>query len=260
MNIIALQTDIVWENKPANFDKVRRLLASASPAPGDLAVLPEMFATGFNMNIPAVAESHNQATELFLAQTARDYQIFLVAGLVAAGTDNKALNQAVVFTPQGDLLLRYTKIHPFSYADEDKYFAPGHELTLFNWAGFTVCPVVCYDLRFPELFRLAVCRGADLFVVVANWPKRRKLHWETLLRARAIENIACVVGVNRVGSDPNVSYSGQSQIIDPHGKILALADDQETALVAAPDLDDLKKLRERFPALRDLKPQFLGNI
>jgi predicted amidohydrolase len=258
MNIIALQTNIVWENKPANYEKAQHLLAQSSPSPGDLVVLPEMFATGFNMNISHIAELPAGQTETFLSQIARKYQIHLLAGHVASAPHGKAFNQAVLVNPNGEIQLRYTKIHPFSYAHEDQYFIAGSELFFFDWAGFKVCPFVCYDLRFPELFRIAVRRGADLFIVIANWPKRRKLHWETLLRARAIENLAFVVGVNRTGSDPNVSYPGLSQMIDPQGKILAHLEDEETFFSISPDRNELQTYRERFPALRDMRPDFLA--
>jgi predicted amidohydrolase len=257
MNIVAVQHDIVWENKTANYDKVRRLLESTPPLAGDLVVLSEMFATGFNMKVAKIAEETGGETETFLSQIAREYRIFLLAGHVARGTNGKGLNQALLVNPQGDVQLRYTKIHPFSYADEDKYFTAGNELMFFDWQGFRVCPVVCYDLRFPELFRQAVKKGAEMFVVIANWPVRRKLHWETLLRARAIENLSYVVGVNRIGNDPHVSYSGLSQIIDPQGKIVAHAEEIETVISVSPSLEELRALRERFPALRDMRPEFL---
>lgn len=257
MNIVAVQTDIVWENKRANYDRVRRLLESAPPSAGDLVVLPEMFATGFNMEVEKIAEEAGGETETFLSTLSQEYRIFLLAGHVARGTDGKGLNQALYVNPQGEVQLRYTKIHPFSYAEEDKYFIAGHELMFFDWQGFRICPVICYDLRFPELFRQAVRKGTTLFVVIANWPTRRKLHWETLLRARAIENLSYVVGVNRVGSDPHVSYPGLSQIIDPQGKIVAHAEETEAVISATPSVDELRALRERFPALRDMRPEFL---
>jgi predicted amidohydrolase len=256
MNIIALQTDIVWEDKPANFDNVRRLIEAAAPAPGTLVVLPEMFATGFSLNVAAIAESPDHETDCFLAHTAREFKIHLLAGLVTMDEDGKGRNQAVLFDPDGTEKLCYTKIHPFSYAGETDHFVAGSEILLFEWAGFKVCPFICYDLRFPEIFRQAVCRGVNLFVVIANWPKRRKHHWEILLQARAIENQAYVVGVNRTGADPKVSYHGHSQIIDPQGRILARAAEEETVVTAEISLAELKVYRERFPALRDIRPEF----
>ncbi len=251
MSLVLLQTDIVWENKSANFDRVRRLLEATAPSAGSLVVLPEMFATGFSLNVPVVADSPDQETVLFLCHQAKTYQSYFLAGLVSMDKTGLGRNQAVLISPDGKEILRYTKIHPFSYAHEDDYFLPGREIVLFDWAGFTVCPFICYDLRFPEIFRHAVGRGANLFVVMANWPKRRKRHWEILLSARAVENQAYVVGVNRVGRDPNLAYPGLSRMIDPEGNIIARAEGEESAITASLDLEKLLKYRERFPAIRD---------
>jgi predicted amidohydrolase len=188
---------------------------------------------------------------VFLSQQAKKYRCYFLAGLVTMDKTGLGRNQAVLVAPGGEEQLRYTKIHPFSYAHEDEYFLPGREVVMFEWAGFTVCPFICYDLRFPEIFRHAVGRGANLFVLMANWPRRRKRHWEILLSARAVENQAYVVGVNRVGRDPNVSYAGLSRIIDPEGKIIARAEGEESAITASPDLEFLQAYRRRFPAIRD---------
>jgi predicted amidohydrolase len=152
-------------------------------------------------------------------------------------------------------LARYQKIHPFTFGGESKHYEPGREIVTFDWGGFTVCPLVCYDLRFPEVFRLAVRRGVNLFAVIANWPASREDHWLTLLRARAIENLAYVVGVNRCGQDNVLSYSGRSLVIDPRGRILADAGNGPGVIHATVDVDMLRRYRAGFGALEDMRAE-----
>lgn len=255
MKVVGLQLDIVWENKQANFYTVRRLLEAANVERGSLVVLPEMFATGYSMNVAAIAEGGSHEAETFLGELARRYGVYMLAGVVTTAQDGRGRNEAVVFNPDGSELARYCKLHPFSYADETKYYVPGERIVTFEWAEFTAAPLICYDLRFPEVFRRAIPEGATLFAVIANWPTARESHWLALLRARAIENQAYVVGVNRCGCDPNHSYCGRSLIVDPHGKILADAGNDEGAIAARVDLDALEQYRRKFPALRDIRSQ-----
>src|SRR5687768_13812439 len=150
-------------------------------------------------------------------------------------------------------LFRSAKIHPFSYAGEDRVYAAGERVVTAEVEGVRVTPLVCYDLRFPEPFRTAA-EETDLFVVVANWPDQSREHWRTLLRARAIENQAYVVGVNRAGDGNGLHYAGDSAAIAPLGDTLVEADDREQVAFADVDPVVVKKLRERFPALSDRRP------
>ena len=252
MNVAAVQFDIVWEDPPANFQKVRRLLDSARVEPEALVVLPEMFATGFSMRVSDPGDIHR-----FLHETARQFRVFLTAGVASPDPSGKGRNEAVAMDPDGNLFATYRKIHPFSCARETDHFVPGDAIVTFPWRGFTVAPFICYDLRFPEIFRTAVMKGVNLFLVLANWPKVRDPHWRALLTARAIENQACVVGVNRRGADPKHEYAGSTRIIDPKGQILADAESRETVLQADLDLDALLAYRREFPALTDIRPEFL---
>jgi predicted amidohydrolase len=154
------------------------------------------------------------------------------------------------------VLGRYVKRHPFRSAGETDHYAPGTEYLVLEWNGFRVAPLICYDLRFPESFRVCVCRGAELFVVIANWPAVRREHWRTLLAARAIENQAYVVGVNRTGGDPAHAYAGDSLIVGPHGEVLADAGPDEGTVAATPDAAALRAYRSHFPALRDMGDGF----
>jgi omega-amidase len=252
MKIVGCQLDIAWEDKSSNYEKVQRLLRRSEVSRGDLVVLPEMFPTGFSMNTGATCEGTPSETEIFLHDRAREHQLYLLGGLVNKGPDDRPRNQAVVYSPQGELLVRYSKIHPFTLGGEAACYAAGDQLVNFQWGKCLVTPFICYDLRFPEIFRSAVSRGTQLFAVIANWPVKREKHWVTLLQARAIENQAYVVGVNRCGNDPKHSYSGRSMILDPHGNILAEIGNEEGLIQAEVDLGVVENWRKEFPALQDM--------
>jgi len=254
MTIVGLQFDIAWENKSANFATVRRLLAQAAPQKDSLVVLPEMFATGFSMNVALVAEPYGGETEQFLASTAKEFGIYLVAGAPMRGRDGRARNKALVFSPSGELLAFYAKMRPFTAGGEREHYVAGDHSITFKWNETTVSPFVCYDLRFPELFReVAAAHRPELFIVIASWPDKRIQHWMALLQARAIENQAYVIGVNRIGTDPYYSYCGRSLIVDPQGAVLADAGTTEGFISAPLDLANLRKYREGLPFLADLK-------
>jgi omega-amidase len=251
MNVIACQLDIVWEDKSANHAKVHQLLERAAPAPGSLVVLPEMFATGFSMRAAAISDSVTQETQSFLAATAKLFGVYLLGGLVTSGRAGLGRNECVGYNPDGEEFVRYCKLHPFTYGGESQHYEAGEKIALFEWAGFTVAPFICYDLRFPEIFRRAVRQGANLFTVMANWPVARVAHWNVLLQARAIENQAYVVGVNRCGSDPFLNYSGQSQILNPQGERLIGAGALECAIQNHLSLAELNAYRSELPFLAD---------
>lgn len=258
MNVVGVQMDIVWEDKAANHAKLAALLAAdPSPAAGSLIVLPEMWATGFSMNVAAISETPTRETETVMASLAEQYGIGLLGGVVTTGPDGLGRNAAVLFGPDGQELSRYTKLHPFSYGDETRHYGRGSEVKLFEWQGLAVAPFICYDLRFPEVFRHAARRGAEVFCVIANWPQAREDHWLTLLKARAIENQAYVVGINRCGQDPKLAYSGRSVVYGPRGEVLAEAGTKEGILSAPLDLDALRVYRREFPALGDRHPDYL---
>jgi omega-amidase len=254
VNVVALQFDPAWEDKPANFAKVRGLLTATRPQPGSLVALPEMFATGFSMNATRIAELPGGPTWQFVSDIAREFQVCLVAGAAICGANGQAWNKALVFAPDGKFLACYAKMRLFSPGKEADHFLAGERPVVFSWDGCPVAPFICYDLRFPELFRAAaVQHRPELFIVIANWPEKRAQHWVRLLQARAVENQAFVLAVNRIGSDPYYTYAGRSLVIDPHGEILADAESAETCLSASLDLSVLRKYREGLPFLDDLR-------
>jgi omega-amidase len=254
MKLIALQPDILWENKRANFATALRLLEAAAPERGSLVALPEMFATGFSMNARGIAESYGGETESFLSETAKRFQVYLVAGAAMEGRDGRARNKALVFSPSGELLAFYAKMQLFTPGGEPEHYMPGEKPTTFQWGECSAAPFVCYDLRFPELFRDVSARcQPELFIVIANWPEKRVAHWIRLLQARAIENQAYVMGVNRVGKDPYYAYSGRSVIVDFNGEIVADAGSEEGSIAWDLALETLRKYRQGLPFLKDLR-------
>ena len=257
MKAHAVQLDQVWEDKEANYEKATRLVAEAGVAPGSLIVLPETFPTCFSMNVPLTTADEPEKTEAFLAGLARKHEAWVTSGMtIPSDSDEKGRNVSVTFSPEGNRIGFYAKTHPAAIYNEQKSYEAGDEVTTFPLGDFTTCPFICYDLRFPEIFRIGVKKGANLFTVIANWPAVRLDHWVTLLRARAIENLAYVVGVNRTGNDPSLQYCGRSIIVDPHGEILADAGDSETVISAELDLGALEEWRKQFPVLKHARGNF----
>lgn len=251
MQILACQYDITWEDKQANFQHIDRMLRHVAIAPGSLIVLPEMFATGFSFNLPTIAEGIDQPAEKYLAKLAAESESCVIGGVVTRDLSGKGLNQALAMGPDGVPLSRFTKLHPFSPAGEHHHFHRGHAPEVFDWQGWKVAMFVCYDLRFPEAFRLACKQDVQLMVVIANFPAKRDHHWRSLLVARAIENQCYVVAVNRIGHDPNAAYCGSSLIVDPMGHIIADAGKEEGVLDYELEQGNLCEYRKAFPVLRD---------
>ena len=221
MQIVACQFDIAWEDKRANFARVRELLGAGHIEPGELIVLPEMFATGFSMHVDQIAEPPDGDTRKFLAELAIASGAWIVGGAVTRTDDGRALNEALVIGPNGQLVVRYAKLHPFSFGGEARYFAAGRQIVTFDWQSSGVAPFVCYDLRFPEVFRLAVRKGAQVLLVIANWPEPRP--WTLAYAALCPgDREPGVCGwVNRVGNDPKLAYAGhRPESSAPRGKFL----------------------------------------
>ena len=261
--VFAVQFDIVWEEKAANHAQVEAMLAGEQPEPGSLIVLPELFDVGFSLNTAAMAEqATGGASEAWCGALARRLKCYVQgASIQRPDANRKAFNTAVVFDPRGECVCRYEKIHPFSGGREGEAYQGGSRIAVFEWHGLRVCPLICYDLRFPELWRLAVLdHGAQMFTIGASWPAMRQHHWTTLLSARAIENQAYVVGVNRSGKDPFLPYSGGSRIIDPKGTVLAEAGESPAALRADVDVLEVEAWRHAVGALRDAHREFLGRV
>jgi len=263
--------DLVWEDRKANFAAVESMLDATDVQPGDLVVLPELFDSGFSLRVEVTADDApvgSGQTQAFLSGLARSRRIVVhgswtaIARDVVAREQPTGLNIAAAFGTDGAELYRYAKIHPFTYGREGERFVGGRQMVCADLAdagareGLRVCPAVCYDLRFPELFRRGLSMGAEVFVIGANWPRARQSHWRALNIARAIENQAWVLCVNRVGADPHLEYAGGSMVIDPQGTVMAEADDAPCVLSAPISRADVDSWRKNFPAWSDRSPLF----
>jgi predicted amidohydrolase len=247
VKVAAVQHDIAWEDRDATLGRLDALLDGVE---ADLVVLAELFAVGFTMNVDVVAEPADGPTTAWLADRASARRGW-VGGSVPVVLDG-ADRPSNVFTlagPDGSVH-RYAKRHPFSYAGEHEHYAPGSERLTVDVDGVRVSPFVCYDLRFADAF-WPVADATDVYLVVASWPAARRRHWQALLTARAIENQAYVVGVNRVGSGGGLDYAGDSCIIDPMGDALVSAANIETVLTADVDPAVVAKVRAELPFMQD---------
>ncbi len=250
MRVAAIQHDIAWQDKAANFAHLEPLLARSAKAGAHLALLPEMFATGFSMDTASVAEGRDGPTTAFLRGQAARHGVAIggsFACLPRAG--DRPVNRFLLARPDGTTV-HYDKVHPFSFGGEDAHYAAGSEPVTFALDGCSLTPFVCYDLRFADWFWAAATR-TDCYLVVANWPASREEHWSTLLRARAIENQAYVVGVNRVGDGGGIHYAGASVVVDPFGLVVAAAGASEEVLLAECDPARVAEVRARYPFLAD---------
>lgn len=255
LRVAAVQHDIVWNHPEANFERLAPRIAGAAASGAGLIVLTETFPTGFGFDDPQLrVEPEGGPSSQFLADRAREHGVWVGGSCAevradAPGDDRRPSNCFVLAGPDGTQH-RYRKIHPFSYAGEERFVRAGTDLVTVDVEGFRVSMFVCYDLRFAdEFWRLAL--DTDLYLVPANWPAARREHWMALLRARAIENQAYVVGVNRVGEGGGLSYSGDSRIVDPQGELLATASRTESVLLADLSTEHVVDTRERFRFLPD---------
>ncbi|NKI17482.1 amidohydrolase [Spongiibacter sp. KMU-166] len=250
VKLCAIQSELVWQNAPANRAQFERLLPVCKGA--DVIVLPEMFSTGFSMNSEDIAEAADGPTSQWLLAQAAHYDC-AISGSVAVRENGEFFNRLFWATPDGTLS-HYDKHHLFRMAREHEHYSPGQRRVVVEWRGLRYCLQVCYDLRFPVFSRNR--DDYDVLIYVANWPAQRAYAWRTLLPARAIENQSYVVGVNRVGSDGNGHpYSGDSGIYDFMGKPMAsLAEGKAGILQAELDAGAQNQFRQNFPAAQDADP------
>ena len=250
MIVAGLQFDMSWEDPEANFPRLDRWIRHAAGIGARLIVLPEMFACGFSMNTERIAEPEGGPSTRFLIEKAQEHGVWITGSLPEkVDGQNKPTNALVLAAPDGTCR-RYHKIHPFTYAGEHEHYRAGEDFLTVEIDGLRVTFFICYDLRFADEF-WATAKDTDAYVVVANWPEIRRAHWQTLLAARAIENQAWVVGVNRVGQGGSLVYSGDSRIIDPLGQVVSAAADQEALLVADLRPEKVAETRQRLPFLQD---------
>lgn len=248
MKVGLLQYDIAWEEKELNKKKIAKLLESSEhKGTIDWLILSEMTLSGFTMN--TAAAELDEADRAFFSELATKYAMNISFGGVEGG-----YNKLITINRLGERISEYSKIHLYAYGEEDKYYTPGTQQVVFDLEGFKIMPAVCFDLRFPYLFWNKAAE-VDAYVVIAAWPMRRADHWMTLLRARAVENQAYCFGVDRLGFEGRIEYSGNSMGFDPLGKIIADAGTTEGIAISEPQMDKslVTKTRERFPFINERK-------
>lgn len=251
MKAALLQYSPFWEDKEANKNKILSILQSQNEK-FDLLILPEMSLTGFSMNANTLAESINGETFRFFSELGIEKSIDVFVGIIEK-SKSKPYNSLLHINNKGKLVKLYRKIHPFSFAKEHKYFNAGKKPAISKVKNFKVGLSICYDLRFPELYRKYAKKKVHLIVDIANWPDTRIEHWRSLLKARAIENQCYVIGVNRVGRDIKLNYNGYSSIFDPMGQEILSVIDQEGLFISDIDKNFVNEVRKKLPFLEDIK-------
>ena len=264
MRVALGQLDMVWENKEASILRGEKMIQEAAQAKADVIIFPEMSFTGFSMNLEGIGEPAGQSdTVRKMSALARQYQIAIGFGWAALPEDTDSIvekglgtNRFTLLDCNGEKVTEYSKIHPFTYGGESDRYARGEQIISVPFLGRNISLFICYDLRFPELFQIA-SQQSDIIFVIANWPEIRSVHWQTLLRARAIETQSYLVGVNCYGSRDGDSYSGDSMAVDSIGNILGILSGREGVLIC--ELDDRAwRLRQKFSTRADRQEKLYG--
>ncbi|MFK5878316.1 MAG: amidohydrolase [Flavobacteriaceae bacterium] len=248
LKIVSFQVDIVWENPQVNIEKYTAMINSISKDV-DVIILPEMFATGFSMNPSSCAETMNGESVIWMQEIATQKQIAIM-GTLAIKENNTFYNRLVFVHPNGKAETN-NKRHLFSYGGEGKVYSAGKERLVIDYKGWKICPMICYDLRFPVWTRNT--NDYDVLIFMANWPKPRINAWDVLLKARSMENMCYTIGVNRIGSDGNqLEYVGHTQTIDMLGNVISNSiDEKEMTIESTLNKEELIATRNKFQFLND---------
>jgi len=220
MNIALVSLEQIWENKDKNLELCERYIQAAAQKNVELIIFPEMTLTAYSMDINLIGENENNSLTIeSFKELSKKYNIAVIFGVVIF-SNMKAENRVYFLNQNSNLFEHYTKIHPFSFADENKFFIAGNKIKVVKYKEYTIGLTICYDLRFPELFSV-LANESDLIINIANWPAKRIDHWNTLLKARAIENQIFIAGINRTGIDGNgLEYIESTNIFNANGEIL----------------------------------------
>ena len=250
MRIGVVQHDIVWEDRAANYARLAPQVARAAGAGAEFVLLSETFSTGFSMT-PGIGEPEDGPSAEFLRTQAARHGVWVAGSCPEIAPDGELPYNSLVLAGPDGTVHRYRKLHPFTHGGEHERFRAGEKPVTVEVGGLRVTPFICYDLRFADVFWSAAL-DTDVYLVTANWPAARRLHWQTLLQARAIENQAYVVGCNRVGTaGDGTEHTGDSRIVSPMGELLATAAGVETVLVADVDPAEVAATRQRLQFLAD---------
>ncbi len=249
--IALAQLDLPPGALESNYRTVEKAAGEAASRGADILLLPELWASGYDLeNAPTYASPLDSGWFERMRQLASSHEIGLGGSLIEE-RDGNYYNTFVLLDKQGQRLGAYQKAHLFRFLKEDHYFQPGGHLTLIDTPWGKVGLAICYDLRFPELFRAYAVRGAEMIFLVAEWPRKRIAHWDILLQARAVENQCFIAAVNKVGTSQGARLGGRSAVIDPQGKILIRGEEDPCVLMAGIQLDKTEKTRRWMPVLQD---------
>lgn len=254
LTISLAQIDIALGRPEENLAKVGGMIAEASQRGSQVVLLPELWSTGYDLES---AQEHARTTERLLARLAdlaKEFSLFIIGSLLSA-KEGHLYNRATILSPKGLLVGEYRKIHLFRLMEEEKYFTPGTESPVFDFPWGNGALAICYDLRFPELFRKYALGGAIVVFLPAEWPYPRLEAWRILLRARAIENQFFMVGCNRVGGSKGEVFFGRSSIYDPWGEPVLEGGEEEGLLTAEIDLDEVDEARGKIPIFQDRREE-----
>lgn len=249
MKVALLQSHLFWEDETANLQHISQAI-EGKISDVDILILPEMFTTGFSMNVKKYAKSMQNTAFSWMKELAQKNELMILGSLMVRENGNY-FNRLLALFPDGNFEF-YDKKHLFSLGKENRDFTAGKQDLILEYKGWRIKPLICYDLRFPVWSRNKIENPYDCLIYVANWPQKRASAWSSLLVARAIENQAYVLGVNRVGLDGNqIPHSGDSAIIDPLGEVLAKASDQEALITESLSKEKLQLIRRQLPFLKD---------
>ena len=257
MRVAAAQLEITLGDEERNLSRARRLVEKAKHQGAELVLLPELWTTGYDLERAADHAIEVNANNP-ISTLAREFGVYL-CGSVLEKSNGKFFNALTIYSPAGELLAVYRKLHLFAPLREPAFLSPGEEPVTIDLPWGKSGLAICYDLRFPELFRSYALDGARLMLVCAEWPHPRLEHWRTLLRARAIENQAYVLACNAVGRANETVFFGHSMIINPWGEVLAEGDESETTLFADLDLGEVDRIRTQFPVLSDRREELFSD-
>ena len=255
LKISLAQMDISLGKPSENLAKARSMIISAARQGSDIIVLPELWSTGYDLeNAAAYSVPTDKGIFSEISALAGEHNIHILGSCLSLLESGQFGNTAVFFSPNGEILGEYTKIHLFQLMNEHKYLSPGDHLTVVETSWGKSGLAICYDLRFPELFRAYVLSGVKIVFLPSEWPHPRLTHWQILLRARAIENQMYVVACNRVGMSKDTRFFGHSCIVDPWGEIVIEADENEKLLTAEIEMGKVDEVRAKIPVLTDRRP------
>lgn len=258
MKIGLVQMDILWEDMEKNMKKAEKYFKEAAFQGLSMIIFPEMALTGFSMHVDTLGPRWTQQVD-FMKKMTSLYKVSAVFSCIVKEEGWEKAHNDLFLVEDGEVKMRYTKIHPFSFGRESKYYEGGEKIYSALLKEMRIGAFICYDLRFGDVFKISA-EVNPVIIVVANWPQSRILHWDRLLQARAIENQCYIIGVNRTGEEPALSYNGHSAVYGPDGTLLTEITEEEKMLAVTIDVENVWKQREHFNIRQDRKEELYRKL